>query len=693
MNRFELLTQYSPWFYILCLLVGGIYAVALYFRAPMPWSNGVNRLLAVARFLLVSLLCFLLLGPFVRRIRNTAENPTVVLAVDDSESVRLGSDSAAVQGLMASLEQTAEQLRNEEVNVEIRSLSGRVNQVDSLTFRQPTTDLTELLTGVQSDYENRNLGGVVLVSDGIYNQGISPAYRNFGFPVYAIGVGDTTPKQDLNLKAVYYNKIAYLGNRFPIVAEVQNAGFAGQEAVVRLRQRGKVLATERLPLNEADGLQQVTFYASSQEKGMQRYEVEVQPLEQEFTTQNNVRSAYVDIIDAREKILIVARSPHPDIKAIRSALEEQEDYEVVVHIPGVNDLPDDQYDLIIFHQLPTFNGSGNSLVTQLTKGNKPVWYILGSQTDLNTFNSVNGALTVSARGRQRDNVTGSLNPNFTRFRIENALQTLLPRFPPLSVPFGEFSMSTGTETVLSQRVGRVETDKSLLVYRQNGGQKTAVLVGEGLWQWRLQEYELTEKQEATDELILKLVQLLSAKEDKRQFRVTPITDEFLEADRVVFDVEIYNDIYEKIYNQKVELRITNEENETTSYSFVNSESNSRLDIGSLPQGVYSYRATTPINGKTEVSTGQFSIRRPELEALNLTADYDLLRQVATQTGGQFFTASQLGELQNYLATNQPKPLIRSSEDLTELINVEWLFFVLLALVSLEWFLRKYQGAY
>ena len=38
-------------------------------------------------------------------------------------------------------------------------------------------------------------------------------------------------------------------------------------------------------------------------------------------------------------------------------------------------------------------------------------------------------------------------------------------------------------------------------------------------------------------------------------------------------------------------------------------------------------------------------------------------------------------------------LIHSEETFNQLINLKWVFFLLLALISTEWFLRKYLGAY
>ena len=45
---------------------------------------------------------------------------------------------------------------------------------DSLDFEDKTTDLTKALKQLMAENINQHLGGVILVSDGIYNSGMNP---------------------------------------------------------------------------------------------------------------------------------------------------------------------------------------------------------------------------------------------------------------------------------------------------------------------------------------------------------------------------------------------------------------------------------------------------------------------------------------------------------------------------------------
>jgi hypothetical protein len=675
------------------MAVGVIYAAALYQKKPL-WGQNLNWLLAACRFVVVSLLCFLLLSPFVKQVKNSYEKPTIVLAIDNSQSVDLTSDSLQVNNLLAQLDKIRETLQEKEVNVDVQLLDeSNGSQLNRGIFKHTSTNLSQMLSSINSNYQNRNLAGVVLVSDGIYNQGTSPEYQRYNFPIYPIALGDTIAKKDINLKVLYYNKITYLGNKFPLVAEIHSTGYAGKLANVLLKQNGKVLDKKSISLKGDNAVQEVNFVHEAKNKGMQHYVVEVDLLEEEFTAQNNSRDAYIDIIDGKEKILLLALTPHPDIKAIKSILEKNENYQLDIVIAGNGTPKEAKYDLVILHQIPDNYNNGLTIARKYIESNVPVWYILGNQSNLGQYNSISNLVKISNRMGQTDQVAPAFNKNFSIFKFTPEQANLIQKLPPVSVPFGEYKAGANTEVILYQKVGALVTNKPLLAVSTEKTKKSAVMAGEGLWEWWLEEYNLTEKHEALDELVSKLVQYLSAKEDKRKLRVYPIADEFLDTEKVVFEAETYNDIYERIFGIPVRLQVIDEENKINNYSFTNAESNSRFEISGLTKGIYTYKATAQVQGKSETVTGEFRVKDLQLEALTTTADHNLLRKLADATKGKFYLPGEVDQLTATLTNNPPPDVIQSSEELLELIHLKWLFFLLLALLTIEWGTRKYQGAY
>ena len=701
MQNLELQFESSPWFILLCILAGLFYAFILY-QKKGPWNKKTNYFLAGVRFLLVSILSFLLIGPFVKQIRNTIENPSFVIAVDNSLSIKEVSDSVQLNRYLSAVNNIKNRLSEKEYQVDIYTFQNNKNPaIEEVSFNYPSTDLSQLLNDIQNNYEGKKLGGVVLLSDGIFNLGMSPAYKLYNFPIYSIGIGDTIPKSDINLRTLYYNKITYQGNKFPVVAEITSRGFTGETIEVTIDQNDKVIASKSIQVEEDESLKKVEFILDAVNKGMQHYQVKIKPKDNEYSLRNNIQHAYIDVVEGKEKILIAAVNPHPDIKAIKSSLEKNKNYQVDLFIDGLDDAQlteilnagKQDYDLVIMHQVPNRNNRLQSLLNKYINSETSIWFILGQQSDLSMLNRENKVLNIMSVRNETDKVTPFLNNDFSRFNFSLDNQEVMNEFPPVTVPFGQFQLNGNAEVILFQRVGNIDTKKPLLAIKEENGKKNAILVGEGFWQWRLQEYAKNENHKVFDELVLKLVQFLSAKEDRRKFKVYPVKNEFFDSESVIFETEVYNDIYERIYGHNIELQIEDENGRQNTYNYATNENNSTYTISNLPQGVYQYSASTNLDGAVVTSSGEFTIKNLQVELIDFTANHDLLRNLSRQTNGKFFLPDEFGQLEQELINKEVQGVIYASREFLPIINMQWIFFLLLALISTEWFIRKYNSGY
>lgn len=699
MQRPTLIFEDSPMFLMLCLLLGAAYAFFLY-RKKGPWSPFANKVLFLLRSVTVATIAALLLSPILKQVQRVIEEPALVFAIDNSSSISEVEDSTKLAELNKTLRRMAGDLSSKYA-IEYRSLSGDQQEIfpEKITYDKKSTNLQKFINDIRLDYEGRNLSGVVLVSDGIYNEGISPTFSAFNFDIYTLGVGDTVPKSDISIVSLFYNKISYQGNQFPMIAQITHSGYAGERATVSVFKGKKVLASERIKFGPDNQVQDVRFLIDANEKGYQRYQVVIEKKKNEFTYANNVHQAYVEIIEGKEQIALVAPAPHPDIKAIKAAVESNANYKVDQYILSLDQdvsrltASNKKYDLIIYHQLPDRRSTGTRLLQKLEKQGTSAMIIYGAQTDLMKFNQFNKVLTVDAIPNEYDKVSAVFNQGFTRFRFSEELQQVMDEFPPIMVPFGEMSLTGDAEALLYQQVGNIATSKPLIAVTSEGDAKRGVVMGEGLWLWKLSDYAKNGNNEAFNELITKLVQYLSSKEDKRKFKAYPIKNEFLTNEKVVFNAEVYNDLYERVYGNKIDLTITDAEGNQSDYSYVTNEKNTRYKISGLPEGVYRYTASTILGNQKETITGEFLVKELQIEHLNLTADFDLLRDLSDKTGSEFFRADQLHELEETLTARAAQGTIHTGETYLPFIHLKWLFFLLLALLSAEWFTRKYNGAY
>lgn len=690
----RLIFEVSPLFIFLCLALGVGFAWLLYSQKH-PWSKTVNRILFSVRTVLAFLLAFLLLGPIIRQVENIFEKPVFVIVQDNSASIQETTDTLVLGNLSGQLAALGKSLEGQGYTIANKDLSG--TDVETIYFTYPTSDLQGALRKVSNQYEGQAVAGVVLVSDGIYNTGISPLYSSYNFPVYTIGVGDTTQRQDIALKNLVYNKIAYQGNKFTLRAEILVKGYPNQNISVSLIQSGKVLERQSKNSGE-DQLLVIDFNPTAAEQGIQRYDIQVEVKPQERNTRNNRATAFVEVVEGKKKILFVASAPHPDIKAIRAVVERNSNYEFVLHIPGVEEaesrmLQPQNIDLTIFHQAPDKRGRTRLLFQQFATSKTSLFLIVGQSTDLNQLAQANMPLRFEQPPRQFDDVMPVINATFASFTLSPEANSIFAGFPPVWVPFGKMGEPASSTILLFQRVGSLTTDKPLLWVDAPDNHKIAVMLGDGLWQWRLHEFSKEENTEAFDEVIGKLIQFLSTTDDKSKFRSYPVERQFSVSEAVIFESQVYNDIYEPIYGNTIELELTDEAGRKFSYNYITSPGNARYQIGGLKEGVYRYRSGTQINGKKEEVRGQFLVAAQEVELQNLTADFDVLRKLSANTGGQFYRASEINKLQDELLKKEARSIIHSEEKYDSLLNLKWVFFLLLALASMEWFLRKFLGSY
>lgn len=692
----RIIFESAPEYIFVCLLVAVAYAGIQYFRArQQPWNNATNWVMFSMRTVLTFLIAFLLLGPIVKQISNFFEKPHFIVLRDNSASIRETNDSSALKKIDEQLARTQQGLEARGYEPTVFDLQGRTE--DKINYTQSASDLQGALKKITSRYEGQNIAGVILVSDGIYNAGVSPLYASYNFPVYTVGLGDTTQRTDVGIKNIAYNKIAYQGNKFPVRAEIQTKNLQNQNITVSLLKRGRVIDKQT---KKTSGHELLTFdfQPAAEEQGIQKLDVQVEVVPGEQNTRNNRSSVFVEVVEGRKKILLVAPSPHPDIKALREVIENNSNYEFLLHIPGVSEqqasaLRADQIDLAIFHQSPDLRGRTNALFQTFVNSKSSLLLILGSQSDLTQLARQNVPIKFEGIPRDFDDVTPVVNAAFSNFSISTEATTIIGEYPPVSVHFGRIQIPLSATPLLFQRIGSVSTEKPLLAVDVKDAHKVGVMLGAGFWRWKLDEYERTENTTAFNELFGKLIQFLSTSEDKRKFRSYPIQQEFSDTEPVIFESQVYNDIFEPVYGNTIEIQLTDESGKRSEYTYVTSPGNIRYQIGGLKEGVYRYRARTVVNQKTEEVRGEFAVIERQAELQNLTADFDLLRKLSSNTGGKFYKAAEIDQLNAMLQKTEARSIIHSEETYDSLINLKWVFWLLLVLVSAEWALRKYFGSY
>lgn len=566
---------------------------------------------------------------------------------------------------------------------------------DSLGFDERMTDMAAVFSGIRDRYSNRNVGAVVLASDGLFNRGRHPAHlaESAPYPLYTLALGDTIPRRDLVAGRITHNRYTYLGNFFPVEIEWQAFAAAGTESRLQVFRNDTLLAEESLVITSDPHHQTHHMLLEADRPGMQTYEVRLQPIPGETDLDNNRRLFFVDVIDDRQKVLILSQAPHPDVAAVKLALDEQEAFEADTYLLRDFDGPLDAYSLVVLHQLPASGPDGPALRPLLDSA-LPILFILGEQTDLRRLNEAFPGLEIRPRSAEFADARALSNPAFPLFQLPEAFDEVHAGLPPLVVPFAEYEVAAESHIQLFQRLGQVNTRLPLVVFTPPGQRKMAAVMGEGLWRWRMNVFMHTGRHAAFDEWLSRMVQYLSLPEDRRRFRL--MAEPLITANEpFLIEASLYNPAFEPVNDPDVRLWLREEEkNDLQEYQMQRSGKGYRLQLPPLPAGNYVYEAKTLFGGEEYRAEGRLVVAPLDLEGLRSTADHQLLHRMAESTGARMFYPGEWDALQAHLLEREDiRPLLYASRISEELIHIRWVFFLLLFLLALEWTLRKRAGAY
>lgn len=686
-----------PWWMIgFCLLAGALYAAISYFRSKdshtfdeYPW---VSKVLPVFRFVLVSMLAFLLLGPVLKYVGYQTEKPIVAVLVDESLSVHR-SDTAMEQlkAMVAEWEKQA----GEKIEVQTIGFSNVASFKKSVDLVRTGSEsnISGALRFAKDQYVNQNLGSVVLLSDGIYNAGSNPSFAQNGskIPVYTIGLGDTTIYADLAVSNVAHNSIAYLGDEFPFRVELKASELAGKQAVVRVLLNGKLLESKSFAITDNAYYKELDILARAQKVGQNKVDVVLTTFDSESNKENNRFTFYVDVIDGKKKVAIWATAPHPDLGTLQSAIGSNENYEATIELTTYEVSP--SLDLVVLHDW--FSDRAQlARYEKLRANGVPVLLIIGQNFDPRIFNQGSQAVKYTPRGRAFNATLPLVNGAFEYFEIGDEVKASIKKWPPLRTPFGRYSGYKPSDVLLYQQIGAVATQEPMVLLRNDKNKRLGIVGGTGIWRWRLAEYEANESHAHVNTLLTNMVQYLAVKEDKKLLKVYPTARQYGRGERVTVLGELYNQSLDAIAGQEINVELKDDKGKTYKHTMTASGSQYRLLLQNLDEGAYTYTAKATVGGISLSDRGGFTVNGQQKELLDLTANHTLLKAVATSSGGKFMSLMEAGDLvQQWNESGQFTSVISEENKLTELIKFRWIFWMLFGLLALEWFVRKWAGGY
>ncbi len=668
------------------------------------WAMGL------VRFCALGIIGFLLLEPLIQSIEYDEEKPVTVVLIDESMSVLARTEGTTADTLNAYARALVEDLTERGMDVERYGFAGDLRPIVGIdsAFRWDgaQTNLNEAIRALAPRIENRNVAGMVLASDGLINRGASPVYgvQWPNLPVWTVGLGDTAAVRDRWINGVNHNAVAYLGNAFPVQAFVESQGMEGRSGQIDVLHNGKVVASESWETNGNSERTKLEFMLTAESTGLQKYILRIDSSAGEFDTTNNQRVIYIDVLESRRIIACIGAAPHPDLGAIRMALESLESYDIqvfdVASLRNPNDLTDalNSADVVIAHNLFGKRWGGMQWTKLLAMNDLPVWWMAADESTWDALQQPNElGVQMTTSGDLTQTHQAQLNPTFTALEWPEGLAEAVREWPPILGPFEQVTWSPAWSTLANRQFGDVETNDAFWGLRgSSSGSKQLLCIGEGLWRWRMRSFAQTRSHDLFDTFIQRQVQFLAA-EDLRK-RLIVQTEKRIGADqRMQFSGQAFDAAWTPMRDATIELKLTDEKDQVFTRTMLPAARGFAADFGRMPAGTYRWQALSTLDGTAFDDAGMVIVEDSQIERTHAAADLDVLAQVAEATGGSFLgywkniEATAVGDA--IAAAGIPSTIRHEQTQLQAAIDWRSWLLLALALLTVEWIVRRRNLGY
>jgi hypothetical protein len=664
---------------LLSVIISG--AVAFYqylFKADN--QNKTNWLLAFLRFISVFSLLLLLINPVISRKSIETNKIPLAIVADNSRSISELKANDVEKEVFEKL--TSNSALKEKFEIQTYSFDEEFFAGKPLDFKGNQSNIDNVATNLKQLNKNA-FYPVVLLTDG--NQTIGNDYV-YSFQetanVFPVVLGDTTTTFDIKINQLNANKYAFLKNKFPVEVFLQYNGSKAISANFSIEKNGKKISSQAINFDKKNKVQSVQILLEADRVGLQKYKAVISSATKEKNTYNNVKNFAVEVIDQRKEIAIISDISHPDLGAMKRAIESNAQRKVtLLKTNSISDLK--KYNLLVLYQ-PTasfrkvFEANKNLRINTFT--------ITGMSTDFNLLNQMQSDLDFKLTNKKED-FTSSFVTGFNLF-AQNDIQ--FEQFPPLENPFGKITEKGSVNTLLTAKVNGIDVGNPILTFSEKGNSRSAYLLGENSWKWRMESHVINQSYEKYDQFIDKIIQYLSTNSAKKSLLVEHESF-YNSGETIEIFAQYFNKSYELEENANLSINLTNKNTKSTkNYNFSKANNGYQTIFDGLEPGNYAFQVKESTSNASY--NGTFEVLDFDVEKQFVNPDVSKLQQLANQNKGEVIHPNQIDKLiQKLLEKDTYLPVEKSLVKNSPLID--WVFLLIILAVSLasEWFIRKFNG--
>ncbi|WP_367752978.1 hypothetical protein [Flavobacterium sp. WC2430] len=660
------------------VIAGGLSFFQYYFKAKN--KSKLNLFLALLRFASIFGILLLLINPVITTSTLEIVKTPLPIVVDNSSSIVALKANNKAQELYTALVSNTD--LQDKFDVQSYRFDADFEPSEKFDFKGHQTNLDAIAKDLRSINKNA-VFPTVIITDGNQTNGNKYVYSfDANNKVFPLVVGDTAKVMDLKITQLNVNKYAFYKNKFPVEVFFQYSGDKNTIADFSISQGNTILSKQNISFSATKKTAVATVLLPANRIGSQVFKATLSSKEKEVNTYNNTKKFAVEVIDQKTNIAIITAINHPDIAAFKRAIESNSQRKVTVINPKeINSLRD--FTILMLYQ-PT--AAFKKVFDENKLAGINTFIITGTHTDFAFLNQQQSNFDFKMSS-QKEDYLASFNSQFNLFATDNIG---FENFPPLENTYGKVTVNGLVSVLLSSKIRNIETNAPLLTFSENQGKRSAYLLGENSWKWRLQSHVDSDSFDKYDLFIDKVIQFLASNNSKKSLVVNHETF-YNSGESIEITAQYFNKNYE--FDDKARLTIALENTktkQTKNYDLLKSNNAYKVNLDGLAAGNYNFRVTE-LNSKTSYSS-HFEILDFDIEKQFVNPDVDKLQQLAANTKGQAYFSDQVNQLiKSLLADESYKSIQKNNATRSPLIDWYWMLVLIVIFLSTEWFVRKYNG--
>ena len=329
----------------LALLVAAALAVAALITYRSIAHDGPVRdkvVLVALRVGLVVVLLFCLARPMLVLKAAVPQQNFLGILVDDSRSMMIADDEGRPRSQFVQRQLTgpnAALLQELSKRFVLRffkfsASAGRVASAAEAHYEGTSTRLGDALERARDELSGLPLAGIVMFTDGADTSDASlddalASLKARSIPVFPVGLGQERFTRDIQISRVETPRIVLKGSALVVDVVVSQTGYSGKTVSLNVEDGGRIVTSQpiTLPPDGQSLTAKVRFMTN--DAGARLFRFRIAPQEGEEVTQNNARDALIEVRDRQEKVLYYEGEPRSEGKFVLSAVEGDKNLSVV----------------------------------------------------------------------------------------------------------------------------------------------------------------------------------------------------------------------------------------------------------------------------------------------------------------------------------------------------------------------------